>query len=76
VSDEAAVARSVVIKVLRAFAVSVVESGDQITISRGNQTPIVLSLPEVAHRRMLGRLSSKYDIPIHFFWHPEQIPKP
>jgi hypothetical protein len=76
VSDQDGVPRNSVVTVLRAYAVSAVVSGDKVTISRGSvDPPLVFEFPSVIHRRTLQRLSVKFGIPIHLFWHPEQIPK-
>jgi len=75
VSEEGSVSLADVIKVLRAYAVAVTLEGDEVTVSRGKVPPLVIPLPKIVHRKTLHRLASKFDIPIHLFWNPEQIPK-
>lgn len=74
-SEEGTVSLDGVVAVLRAYAVSVIVEGDEITVGRGEVPPLVIPLPKIVHRKTLHRLASKFDIPVHLFWNPEQIPK-
>lgn len=66
------VTRESVITVLRASAVSLAVDGFTITLVKDGK-PEVYVLPEHVPRRLLQRISNKYDIRIEYFFHPAML---
>ena len=69
------VAREIALSVLREFGVFVatVEDG-KYSLSKGNGEPEIHRLPAVLGRKAVGYIARKFAVPVHMFWHPEQVP--
>ncbi len=67
-----AVKRSIVLDVLKKHNVFVAAKSNEFTLNKGDIVE-VYRFPDPLHRRMIHRLSRKFDIPIHHFYHQELI---
>lgn len=72
------VTRNTVMHVLRnvskSYDIYISESGDEVTIIKdGSPDVIIFPNDEEVPRKMLQRLQYKYGIPIHLFYHPENL---
>jgi hypothetical protein len=71
---EGGVGLSTALDVLQRFGVTVVvHPGGRYTLSRDNLVPETKRFPALLGRKMIGYLSEKYGVPVHLFWHPEQV---
>ena len=67
--------KDVVIAALRAVGVRVSEGqNDEIIIESATRLETLVFPPEGLKKHMLFRLKYHYDVPIHWFFHPNQIP--
>jgi hypothetical protein len=70
---DSTVNRTVVITVLRRFGVGVsLESDGKVLLARQGRIEATI-MPDWVGKRMLHYLARRYEIPIHFFWHPEMM---
>lgn len=69
------VGRDAVIHALRCGGVTVVVGeGEKVTLIKDDVVESQF-FPEIVPRRLVVRLSNKFDVPAEFFWHPERIPE-
>jgi hypothetical protein len=73
VSNYTPIHRDIVIKVLVACQVGVHQQGEQVTIATEKVPVETLVLPLYVEKKLLFRFAYKYDIPVHYFFHPEMI---
>lgn len=71
---DATVHRDVVLDVLKQLGAFVaVLPGERYSLGRAGAVPEIHRLPENVRRNMVCYLAYKFDVPIHLFWHPDQI---
>lgn len=76
---DGAVPREIVVAVLQGSGVSVSQSTDaqqrlRVTMIRDTVVEVQF-LPDMVPRRLVLRLSHKFEVPAHYFWHPDMMPK-
>ena len=68
------VSREQALDVLRQFGVNVTQlDAEKYMLGMDGQVPQTHRLPEALGRKMVGYLADQYDIPVHLFWHPDQV---
>jgi hypothetical protein len=73
--SDTAVSRDTVIKALKASNVDISRDGDKFTLAKEGVPIETLVLPQAIEKKMLFRFQYRYGVPIHWFFHPEMIPK-
>ena len=77
--EEGNVHRETVIKVLRLQGVGVSKQVDgpsnMFVLAKGERLE-ALELPQAVGRQMIHYLARHYDVPIHYFYHPEMAANP
>lgn len=69
---DGSIKKETVLHVLRVNGVSIVYQGSQIVLSKGNNIE-VQTFSDYIHRRMIHRLANKFEIEIHYFYHPDAL---
>ena len=68
--------REVALDVLKQFGVFVVHlDGGKYALRVDNGVPEIKRFPAELGRKIIGYMSQKYNVPVHLFWRPEQIPE-